>query len=267
MDLGVKDKNYIIVGGSKGMGWAASQTMAKDGANLAIISRTADACRERAKELASEYGIRAIGLGADASKPGEVEAAIESAISELGNIRGLLTAPGSTNNNGTLLEMSEEDWTANFHDVLMSQVRSCKAILPHMLDNGGGNLVTTAAYSARAPKDFLFGYATLKAGLINFTKNIAKTYGGQGIRANCVCPGAVETGALEKSRKKAAERYPDISDDKLLAHFMVNDWKMPVALARLGKPEELGDMMAFLLSERAGYATGAIVNVDGGSDF
>lgn len=266
MDLGIKNKNYIVVGGSKGMGWEAVQTLARDGANVAIISRNGATCKEQAEKLAAEHGVKSIGLGADGSKPGEVEAAIVEAINSMGTIRGLLATPGSTAHNGTLLEMTEEDWTINFNDVLMSQVRSCKAILPHLLENGGGNIVTTSAYSARAAKNFLFGYATLKAGLTNLTKNIAKTYGAEGIRANCVCPGAVETSGLVERRKEAARQY-NLPEDEALEHVMFTEWKMPVATQRVGKPAELGDMMAFLLSERAAYTTGAIVNVDGGTDF
>ncbi len=266
MDLGVRGKNYIVIGGSKGMGLEAAQVLANDGANIAIISRNRATSQTQADRISTRYGVKAIGLGADASNPGELEDAIAETIDTMGEIRGLLATPGSTDHNGTLLEMSEEDWLINFNNVLMSQVRSCKAILPHMLKNGGGNIVTTSAYSARAAKNFLFGYATLKAGLINLTKNVAKTYGADGIRANCICPGAVETSVLAELRKKTAKDL-NMPEEEALEHILFTEWKMPVSAQRVAKPAELGDMMAFLLSERAAYTTGAIVNVDGGTDF
>ncbi len=266
MDLGVKGKAYIIVGGSKGMGWEAARVLAADGANLAIISRDGALCKDRAAELKNQFKIEARGYAADAMKEGAVETVVAQAIKDFGKIRGLLTTPGTTQHNGTLLDMTEEDWTHTFNDTFMSQVRSCRAILPHLLENGGGNLVTTGAFSSRAAKDFLFGYAALKAGLNNFTKNVAKTYGARGIRANCVCPGAVETDGLKKLRKEAAVKYGK-PEAEALEHVMFTEWKMPVATKRVGKPEELGEMMAFLLSERAAYTTGAIINVDGGTDF
>lgn len=265
MDLGLGGNAYVVVGGSKGMGWQAARRLAEDGANVAIVSRSATA-KDRAAVLADEFGVRAIGISADASRRGEMERAVAQAIDELGRISGLLTTPGSTGRNGTLLEMSDEDWEINFQDVLMSQVRSCRAILPHLLEQGGGQLVTTAAYSARAPKAFLFAYAALKAALVNFTKNVAKTYGAQGVRANCICPGAIETEQLEERRRQAAEEY-GLPVDRALEHVMFEEWKMPVALRSVGRPEDVGDLMVFALSDRAHYLTGAAINIDGGTDF
>ena len=266
MDLGVQNNSYVIVGGTRGMGWEAARRLAQDGAKLAIIGRTDASARDRASELSSEFGTTVVGLSADASQSGQVEEAVAHAIDELGTVRGLLTTPGSTDRNGTLLEMSDEDWEVNFQDVLMSQVRSCRAIVPHLIENGGGQLVTTAAYSSRAAKNFLFAYASLKAALVNFTKNLCKTYGADGIRANCVCPGAIETDVLIRRRKIASEEY-GLPYDEALEHVMFEDWKMPVATKAVGKPEHVGDLMAFMLSERAAYMTGATVNIDGGTDF
>lgn len=266
MDLDVRGKAYILVGGSRGMGLEAAKVLAADGANLAIIGRDGDHAQKQADILSSEHGIKAVGLRADASRPGEVEDAVGAALNSLGKVSGLLTTPGTTNRNGTILDMSEDDWTANFQDVFMSQVRSCKAILPHLLENGGGNLVTTSAYSSRAAKDFLFAYAALKAALNNLTKNLAKTYGKQGIRANCVVPGAVETDGLHETRLTVAKEQ-NLPVETALETVMIEQWGMKVALNRVGQPNELGEMMAFLLSDKAAYMTGAMVNVDGGTDF
>ncbi len=265
MDLGFRGNAYVVVGGSKGMGWQAARRLAEDGANVAIVSR-GPTSKERAAALAEEFGVRAIGLAADASRRGEIEQAVEQSIGELGRIRGLLTTPGSTDHNGTLLEMTDDDWEINFQDVLMSQVRSCRAILPHLLEQGGGQLVTTAAYSTRAPKPFLFAYASLKAALVNFTKNVAKTYGAQGIRANCICPGAIETEQLEERRREAAKQY-GLPLEEALEHVMFEEWKMPVATREVGRPTDVADLMAFALSDRARYMTGATINIDGGTDF
>lgn len=266
MDLGVAGKSYIIVGGTRGMGWAAARCLAEEGARLALVGRNVERSQSRAAELADEFNTEVIGLGGDAAIAGEIEQAIEDAIRQIGPIRGLLTTPGVTDQNGTLLEMNEEDWASNYQNVMMSQVRCCKAIVPHLLENGGGTLVTTSAYSSRVAKPFLFGYASFKAALTNFTKNLCKTYGAQGIRANCVCPGAIETDVLRERRKTAAEEY-NLPVDEALEHVMFEEWKMPVAMRSIGKPEQVGELMVFCLSERAAYMTGAIINIDGGSDF
>ena len=266
MDLGIKGNAYIVVGGTRGMGWEAARRLARDGAAVGIIGRDASVARGRAVELEAEFGTPALGFDADASQRNQVEEAVNEAVQALGPVRGLLATPGSTQRNGTLLDLSDDDWEANFQDVLMSQVRSCRAILPALLQNGGGQLVTTAAYSVRAPKPFLFAYAAFKAALVNFTKNLCKTYGERGIRANCVCPGAIETENLAQRRKAAAAQY-GLPEDQALEHVMFEEWKMPVATRSVGKPGDVGDLMAFLLSERAAYLTGATINIDGGTDF
>ena len=266
MDLGIEGKAYIVVGGTRGMGWEAARRLAREGAAVALIGRDAAAARDRGGELEAEFGTSVLGFGADASRRNEVEEAVNQAVRQLGPVRGLLATPGSTHRNGTLLDLSDDDWEANFQDVLMSQVRSCRAVLPALLQNGGGQLVTTAAFSVRAPKPFLFAYAAFKAALVNFTKNLCKTYGDRGVRANCVCPGVIETEHLAQRRRAAAEQY-DLPEDRALEHVMFEEWKMPVATRSVGKPGDVGDLMAFLLSERAAYLTGATINIDGGTDF
>jgi 3-oxoacyl-[acyl-carrier protein] reductase len=142
----------------------------------------------------------------------------------------------------------------------------CRAAVPRLVAGGGGAIVTTAAYSFHSPKAHQVPYSTLKAGVATLTKNLAKAYGPAGVRANCVCPGAIETDVLAALRTSlAVERGWPVEES--LERAMVDDWGMHVALGRAGRPEELGDVIAFLLSERASYLTGALVNVDGGTDF
>ena len=165
-----------------------------------------------------------------------------------------------------LLHAEDDDWSATYDDVLLSTVRACRAVVPVLTERGGGSIVTTAAYSIRSPKGHQVPYGALKASVAVLTKNIAKTFGEVGIRANCVCPGATETDVLAAMRVHyAAER--DWPLDEALERVMTDEWGMKVALGRPGRPEELGDVIAFLLSDRASYLTGATINVDGGTDF
>jgi NAD(P)-dependent dehydrogenase (short-subunit alcohol dehydrogenase family) len=205
-------------------------------------------------------------FAADATRAEPIDAAIGAAIARFGAPRGLLVTSGLTDRNGTILDASDADWEANFQDVLMGTVRSCRAALPAMLAAGGGQIVTTAAYSIRAAKSFLFPYASLKAAVANFTKNLAKTYGGQGVRANCVCPGAFATERVN-ARIDEAMREQGFGRAEAAAYVIRDVFKMPVALLRPGEAHEAGELMAFLLSERAAYMTGAVINIDGGTDF
>lgn len=267
MDLGVRDRFYIILGGSRGMGYEAARALAADGARLALMSRTRAQVDTAARTIAENHGVAVDAYIADAAaSDGALEALIADIIAKHGAPRGLLVTSGLTDNNGTLTEMSDDQWEANFQDVLMGHVRACRAVVPAMIAAGGGQIVTTAAYSARAAKGFLFGYAAFKAAIVNFTKNLAKTYGAEGIRANCVCPGAFETDRVTRGIEETMASQ-GVTRKDAAALLVTETWKMPVAMRRPGLPHEAGELMAFLLSERAAYLTGAIINIDGGTDF
>jgi 3-oxoacyl-[acyl-carrier protein] reductase len=148
----------------------------------------------------------------------------------------------------------------------MGTVRSVRAVLPELVLGGGGTVVTTAAYSIHAYHPARLPYVALKSGVAAFTKTIAKEFGPKGVRANCICPGAIETESLATLRHQLASAR-GVPEEGLLEQVMVGEWHMNVALGRPGKPEEVGDLFAFLLSPRAGYLTGALINIDGGTDF
>jgi NAD(P)-dependent dehydrogenase (short-subunit alcohol dehydrogenase family) len=267
MDLGVRDRLYIVLGGSRGMGYEAARILAADGARLALLSRTGAQVDEAARKIAADHGVAVTAHAADAAATdGALEALIADIVATQGAPRGLLVTSGLTDNNGTLTEMSDAQWEATFQDVVMGHVRACRAVVPTMIAAGGGQIVTTSAYSARAAKGFLFGYAAMKAAIVNITKNLAKTYGGQGIRANCVCPGAFETDRVTRGIEETMANE-GLSREEAAAFLVAETWKMPVAMRRPGLPREAGELMAFLLSERAAYLNGAIVNIDGGTDF
>ena len=267
MDLGVRGRGYLVVGGSRGIGFAAARALAADGAAVAIAGRTEGLAKTAAAALTAEFGVPVVALVGDMTVEGEADRVVAAAADQLGDLRGVAITTGlGIRGQRDLLGASDADWAATFDDVLMATVRVCRAAVPRLVDGGGGAIVTTAAYSIRAPKAHQFPYSALKASVATVTKNLAKTYGPAGVRANCVCPGATETEVLSSMREHfAAERGWPV--EEALERVMVEDWGMQVALSRPGTPAELGDVIAFLLSERASYVTGALVNVDGGTDF
>jgi NAD(P)-dependent dehydrogenase (short-subunit alcohol dehydrogenase family) len=267
MDLGVRDRGFVIFGGTAGIGRAAANALAAEGARVAIVGRGQARADEAADELSTRTGAQVVALTGDLTVEGTAETIVGEAVDRLGDLRGMAITTGlGGRGQRDLLAGTDEDWTATFDDVLLSTVRACRAAVPALVERGGGAIVTTAAYSIRAPKAHQVPYAALKAGVATLTKNIAKSFGSEGVRANCVCPGATETEILASMRTHYAESrgWPV---DEALERALVEDWGMHIALGRAGRPEELGDVIAFLLSERASYLTGATVNVDGGTDF
>jgi 3-oxoacyl-[acyl-carrier protein] reductase len=268
VDLGVRGRSYLIIGGSAGMGKAAAQALANDGARVAIAGRGRERAVAAAAELSDTADVPVVALTADLTRPGDAESVVREAFEALGGLRGVAVTTGlGMHGQRDLFAGSDEDWLATFDDVLLATVRACRAAVPVLIaEGGGGAIVTTAAYSIRAPKAHQFPYATLKAGVANLTKNVAKSFGHLGVRANCVCPGATETEILASLRTSVAAQR-NWPHEEALERVMTEEWGMQVALGRPGKPEELGDVIAFLLSERASYLTGATINVDGGTDF
>ncbi len=269
MDLGVSGRNFVIVGGTTGMGFAAAEQLARDGANVALLARDGDRASERAKYLSDQHDVNAVGISVDVAAPDDgMERAVAKAAAELGPLRGLAVTAGPMKQQGPFLEHGDESWDWYYQMILMGTVRSCRAIIPHLQRNGGGTVVTTAAYSVRAPKILIPPYNALKAAVLTLSKILAKTHGSEGIRVNTVCPGLFDTEVNDFIRAQRAQEYNVPEEDAIYTHLSSNPaWNMRVALDRGGRPHEAGELIAFLLGDRAAYMTGAVINIDGGTDF
>jgi 3-oxoacyl-[acyl-carrier protein] reductase len=264
MDLQHAGKAFLVVGGTAGMGLAAARALLAEGGRVAIAGR--DPQRAGAAVAALSDGAPHGELHAvigDVSATGGAAAVVERAVELLGGLDGLAVTTGLIGHEP--ISISDERWTDVFRDVLLGTTRTVEAALPALLASRGA-LVTTAAYSIRAPEIARLPYASMKSAVATFTKGIAKAYGPQGVRANCVAPGAIETDALTAIRKHMSETK-GIPYDEALERVMVEEWHLDIALRRPGRPAEVGALIAFLLSPIAGYMTGALVNIDGGTNF
>jgi len=266
VDLGVRDQGYLVVGGTAGMGFEAARALAADGARIAVCGRDEGRARAAADTIAAEHSVQVVPVVGDVSKGvEEAERVVAEATAALGDLAGMAVTTGLSGH-VTLEDATDAVWEGAVQDVLMSVVRTVKAVLPQLVARGSGTIVTTSAYSIHAPHANRMPYVALKGAIAVFTKNVAKSYGRAGVRANCVCPGAIETAGLAALRTQLATAR-GVPEEGVLEQVMVDEWHMDVALGRPGRPEEVGELFAFLLSPRAGYLTGATINIDGGSDF
>ncbi|MDG2459454.1 MAG: SDR family oxidoreductase [Luminiphilus sp.] len=262
MDLGIRNHGFILVGGSRGIGRSLASLLAANGAKVAIISRR-DAS-ETTAELSKKYHVAAHSFIGDATHESQIAEAISAAASALGQVHGLVTT-NAERQYGDLLESSDQDWQAAFDSLVMGTVRCCRAIIPHFLAHGIGSIVTMGAFSVRSPKPYLFPYTACKASIVNITKNISLTYGAHGIRANCVCPGVTET---ERTQIRIDALMKQTTLDRQAAERAdLKNLGIDVSLQRVGQPQEVAELIAFLLSKRSAYITGATINVDGGTHF
>lgn len=268
MDLGLDGKVIAIVGGTTGMGYAAAETLAREGAVLALLCRDTVRGQTKAEALKEATDARVAVFAADATQPGAMDSAMAAIVAAFGGLDGLAVTAGPMQKMAPFIDLLDDDWGTYFESQLMTAVRACRAALPLLEARGGGNIVVTSAYSIRHQSPVLAAYSAMKQSIAGVSKNIAKNWGAKNIRCNCIAPGAIASESLDEARRMAEAKYGDaLSPDEALNRFMIEEWHLDVALQRVGKPREVGELIAFLLSQRAAYMTGALINIDGGTDF
>ena len=152
MDLGVRGKGYLIVGGTAGIGLAAASALAADGAAVAIVGRGETRAANAAQALRADHAANVVALTGDVTVPGEVERLVAEAVAALGSLRGVAVTTGlGRRGQQDLLRATDADWHDTFEDVLLGTVRVCRAVVPLLVESGGDSVVTTAAYSIHSP--------------------------------------------------------------------------------------------------------------------
>jgi 3-oxoacyl-[acyl-carrier protein] reductase len=235
-------KTAFVTGSTRGIGHAIARTLHAAGAKVAIVGRD----RARAEAVAAELGDRTAGVACDVAQADQVEAAIAAAERALGPIDILVNNAGLTRDN-ILLRLTDADWNAVLDANLKGAFHTTRAVIKGMMKRRAGRIVNITSIVGLTGNKGQANYAASKAGLIGFTKSVAKEYASRGILANCVAPGFIET--------DMTAALPDEARATLL---------QDIALGRLGRPEDVAGAVLFLASDLAGYVTGQVLVVDGG---
>lgn len=241
------DKVAIVTGGAGGIGSVICRRLAEEGAFVVVTDANGQAAAELASDIISKGG-EATAIGADISKKADCVELTEKAFSLKGRIDVLVNNAG-INRRGKLLALSDEDWDMSFAVNLDSMYHLCRAVLPHMIDAGGGAIVNTASQWGLYPAPNHIAYNTTKAAVAAFTQNLARDYAPDKIRVNAVCPGEIHTPMLEAGVNRSGRTIADL--DRL------------VPFGRIGKPEEVAALVAFLASDEAAFMCGSLVEITG----
>lgn len=244
----LEGKHAIVTGGSQGIGTAASLELAKAGANVCLTYRRhEDEARAVANQI-EKMGRKAVCVACDIAVFSEAEAAVKTAVDAFGRIDILVNNAGM-NWDGVCWKMSEEQWDRVIAVNLKGYFNFTRQVAPLLKEQKYGKIINVTSINGMRGKFGQTNYSASKAGIIGYTKAVAKELGAFGVNVNAVAPGLIETAMLKNSEAR----------DKIIDLAMAE-----MALKRIGQPEDLASVIAFLASDRARHITGEVIKVDGG---
>ncbi|WP_427116738.1 SDR family NAD(P)-dependent oxidoreductase [Pseudarthrobacter scleromae] len=240
-------KTAVVTGAGGGIGSAIARRLAAEGAHVYVADANEAAAKEVADSIAGDGG-SAEPLVFDLLESAASAAAVQQIIGDRGRLDVLVNNAG-VNRRGDLLSLTEDDWKLSFAVNVDSLFHLCRAALPHMIEAGGGAIVNTASQWGLYPAPAHIAYNVSKAAVVAFTQNLARDYAPHKVRVNAVAPGEVHTPMLEAGLARNGRTVADL--DAL------------VPFGRIGKPEEIAALVAFLASDEAPYICGSVIEITG----
>jgi 3-oxoacyl-[acyl-carrier protein] reductase len=258
MDLGLKNKRALVIGSSRGLGYATALALAKEGCKVAINGRDEVKIKSVAEKLSKETGSQVIGLAGDVSLTDVPEKLIHQTVDAFGGLDILITNAGGPPP-GTIDSLDEAAWQKGVDLCLMAHVRLIKAALPYLRKSNAASVLTITSMSVKQPIANLLLSNSIRMATIGLTKSLALDLGKDGIRFNSILPGWTETERVtELMTARATANNSTVEEE-------TRKQSEQSPLGRLGQPEEFANAAAFLVSPAASYITGVMLNVDGGT--
>jgi NAD(P)-dependent dehydrogenase (short-subunit alcohol dehydrogenase family) len=255
VDLGLAGRRALVTGGSKGIGLAIARELVGEGAHVAICSRSEEEVETAAAGL-RHGGTTIHAQRADVTDPDDVRDFVVRSAETLGGIDFLVNNAGRAHP-GRFATLEDDDWQADLDVKLFSLIRCSREVLPHMREAGGGRIVNVGAVYARMPDPTFFATSVNRAAGLSFTKALAMEVAPDNVLVNAVNIGFVVTPQWENIRLR---RAPELPPDEFFRRLAAQE----VPLGRFGGADEVSGLVAFLLSARASYITGASIDVAGG---
>ena len=257
MDLGIAGKAAIVTGGSMGIGKAIAMSLASEGVNVAICARGVEQLEASAKEIRAATGGRVLAVKADMTVPEEIKGLVTSTAEEFKGIDILVNNAVSSDAGGSITELPDATWHNNITTKVMGYVRCTREVVPYMKARRWGRIVNIGGMAARiAGRSFTSGVVT--AAITNLTKNLSNELTPQGILVNNIHPGSVRTPRLQHIWSEIGRRR------NLTLEEVEQQSVGRILIGRILDPEDIANLVLFLVSDKAGGITGESIAVDGG---
>ncbi|MBE3568230.1 MAG: SDR family oxidoreductase [Thermogemmatispora sp.] len=258
MDLGLRGKRALVTAASRGLGRACAATLAAEGAQVVIAARRHETLEQCAASLREATGSQVIAIPADLRVAGQIEALVQQTVAVLGGLEILVHNTGGPPGGG-FEDCSDTHWQDAYDLVLLSAVRLVRAALPFLRQHPGeGRIIFLTSSAAKQPIAGLVLSNALRPGVVGLAKTLSRELASAGITVNSVCPGRIATERLRQGQQVQRALARGCTEEEAFQELA-----REVPLGRLGRPEEVGALVAFLASQQAGYITGAAIQVDG----
>ena len=258
MDLGLEGKVGIVTGGSKGIGWSTALALAQEGADVAICARGLEALEDAAGEISLRTGRRVVPVKADMTVPEDVQNLVTTTVVQLGGV-DILVNNAVNSVMAPFMELPDDAWMNHINVKVMGYIRCSREVIPHMKRRGGGRIINIGGLAARSVEHRVPTSWVTNCAVSNFAKNLADQVAKDGILVNCIHPGTTRTSRIAMVMEGVA-RDAKISVDEA-EHRAVSG----IPIGRMIDPEEVANLVLFLVSNKASAITGQSVAIDGGA--
>lgn len=258
MDLGLEGKIAIVTGGSKGIGRSTALALAQEGADVSICARGVEDLEDAAAEIRARTGRRALAVRADMGDAEDIANLVATTVAQLGGV-DILVNNAVNSTAAPFMELADADWYNHINVKVMGYVRCSREVIPHMRARGGGRIINIGGMAARSANSLTNSNGVTNSAVSNIAKNLSDQVAADGILVNCIHPGTTRTPRQTMLLERQA-RDANVSIEEAERRAVSR-----IPIGRMVEPEDIADLVLFLVSGRAGAITGQTIAVEGGA--